>query len=117
MYERRSARLLPRKKFAARMLGHFTASMALVVVSLLLGMAGYHHFQGLGASDAFLDAAMILGGMGPVHAPVTTGGKLFAGLYALYSGLVFLVAAGVLLVPVLHRLLHHFHWEETADQT
>ena len=61
--------------------------------------------------DAFLNTAMLMGGMGPVDAPKTPGGKLFAGLYALYAGLVFLIVAGVLLAPVLHRILHYLHWE------
>lgn len=80
-------------------------------------MAGYEHFEKLGWRDAFLNAAMLLGGEGPVEAPVSPGGKLFAGLYALYSGLVFVVAVGVVLTPVLHRMLHQFHWEdEDADR-
>ena len=65
--------------------------------------------------DAFLNAAMLLGGMGPVHTPKTDGGKVFAGLYALYAGLVFLVAAALLLTPLFHRLLHTFHWEQSAQ--
>jgi hypothetical protein len=79
--------------------------------SLLAGMAGYSHFESLGWRDAFLNAAMLLGGMGPVNPPQTPDGKVFAGLYALYCGLVFMVVAGLLFVPVLHRLLHLFHWE------
>jgi hypothetical protein len=62
--------------------------------------------------DAFLNAAMLLGGMGPVNAPITPAGKVFAGLYALYAGLIFLVTAGLLLAPLVHRILHRFHWEE-----
>ncbi len=73
---------------------------------------GYSYFEGLAWRDAFLNSTMLLGGMGPVDAPKTGGGKLFAGLYALYAGLVFLVAVGVVLAPVLHRLLHKFHWRE-----
>ncbi|MDP3773423.1 MAG: hypothetical protein Q8Q85_04080 [Gemmatimonadales bacterium] len=79
--------------------------------SLLIGMAGYAHFEGLAWRDAFLNAAMLLGGMEPVESPQTAGGKLFAGLYALYAGLVFLVAVGIVLAPVVHRLLHRFHWD------
>ena len=80
--------------------------MGLIAVSLLVGMAGYHLLEGLSWIDAFLNAAMLLGGMGPVNAPASYGGKLFAGLYALYCGLVVIVVAGVLLAPVAHRLLH-----------
>jgi hypothetical protein len=75
-------------------------------------MAGYEYYEQLSWRDAFLNAAMLLGGMGPVNAPATPGGKLFAGLYALYAGLVFLIVAGLLLAPVVHRILHRFHWEE-----
>jgi len=74
-------------------------------------MAGYMHYEQLPWRDAFLNAAMLLGGMGPVESPQTAGGKMFAGLYALYAGLVFLVAIGIVLAPVVHRLLHKFHWE------
>lgn len=75
-------------------------------------MLGYHLLERLPWLDAFLNAAMLLGGMGPVDAPHTPGGKLFAGLYALYAGLVFLVTAAIVFTPVLHRLLHRFHFSE-----
>ncbi len=117
MFEKHSAKLLPRPKFAARVFRHFVVSVGMVLFSLLLGIAGYHYFEGLDAVDAFLDAAMLLGGMGPVHTPTTLGGKLFAGCYALYAGLVFLVAAGVVFAPVFHRLLHRFHLEDTAVES
>ena len=78
----------------------------------MLGMAGYGYFEHLPWRDAFLNAAMLMGGMGPVDAPQTDGGKLFAGLYALYAGLVFLVAAGLVFAPVVHRVMHKFHWEQ-----
>ena len=100
-----------RAAFLARLGSHFVAGSIFVLLSLLMGMAGYEYFEGLAWRDAFLNAAMLLGGMGPVDAPKTPGGKIFAGLYALYAGLVFLIFAGVLLVPVLHRVLHRFHWE------
>ena len=88
----------------------------LVGVSLLVGILGYHHFAGLGWVDSFYNASMILGGMGPVNPLQTPGGKLFASFYALYSGMIFLIIAGVLLAPVFHRFLHHFHLEmEAAD--
>jgi hypothetical protein len=93
---------------------HFAMATALIAGSLLLGMWGYAHFEGLGGRDAFLNAAMILGGMGPVEVLQTPGGKVFAGCYALYSGLVFLVAVSIVLAPVLHRALHKFHWD--ADE-
>lgn len=82
--------------------------------SLAVGMFGYGHYEGLGWRDAFLNAAMLLGGMGPVETPQTNGGKLFAGLYALYAGLVFLVVIGIVFAPLVHRFLHRFHseWDE-----
>jgi hypothetical protein len=76
-------------------------------------MAGYRYYERLPWLDAFLNAAMLLGGMGPVEDPQTAGGKLFAGLYALYAGPVFLVATAIILAPVVHRVLHKFHWEAT----
>jgi hypothetical protein len=74
-------------------------------------MVGYHFFEGVSWMDAFLNASMLLGGMGPVTIPVTSGGKLFAGLYALYCGLAVILVAGVILAPVAHRILHTFHME------
>jgi len=79
--------------------------------SLLIGMAGYAWFENLAWQDGFLNSAMLLGGMGPVDPPRTNAGKIFAGLYALYAGLVFLIAAGVLFAPILHRMMHRFHWD------
>lgn len=81
----------------------------LVGGSLTVGMCGYAHYEGLGWRDAFLNTAMLLGGMGPVEQPLTPGGKVFAGVFALYAGPVFLVAAGLVLTPVMHRILHAFH--------
>jgi hypothetical protein len=83
-----------------------------IAVALAIGIGGYHGIVGLSWIDAFLDASMILGGMGPLHEPRTTGGKLFAGFYALFAGLFFIVAAGVLLAPFLHRMIHLFHLEK-----
>jgi hypothetical protein len=80
-------------------------------------MSGYVYFESLSWTDAFLNAAMLLGGMGPVNAPITEGGKLFAGWYALYAGLIFLVVAGVLGAPVVHRVLHRFHLDEMTKNT
>jgi hypothetical protein len=91
---------------------HVAAALALLLVSLMLGMAGYERFEQLPWRDAFLNAAMVLGGIGPVNAPQTDGGKLFARLSALYAGLVFIVAAGLIFAPVVHHVLHKFHWEQ-----
>lgn len=112
MYESRTQAPLTRRKFVARMIGHAAVVIGLLVFSLALGMAGYAGFEHLPWSDAFLNTAMLLGGMGPVNPPQTEAGKLFAGLFALYAGLVFIVAAALVLAPLLHRLLHRFHWED-----
>lgn len=114
MYESRTHAPLSRHHFGRRLLLHFLGASVLVLGSLAIGMAGYAYFEYLPWRDAFLNAAMLLGGMGPVESPSTSGGKIFAGLYALYAGLVFLVAAAILVAPVVHRLLHKFHWK--ADQ-
>lgn len=111
MYETRAHRPITRALFVRRVLLHFCAGAALMLLSLLLGMAGYAHFEHLGWRDAFLNSAMLLSGMGPVHPPQTDGGKLFAGLFALYAGPVFLVVAGLVIAPVAHRILHKFHWD------
>ena len=112
MYEPKTHPPIPRKRFIRRVLLHAGAGLALLLISLTLGMAGYLYFEQLPWRDAFLNAAMLMGGMGPVDAPRTDGGKLFAGLYALYAGLVFLVAAGLIFAPVVHRVMHKFHWEK-----
>jgi len=111
MYEPRKHPPLSRRHFVQRLLRHFAGMIAVLACSLLIGMCGYAYFEGLPWVDAFLNAAMLLGGMGPVETPQTEAGKLFAGCYALYSGLVFLVITGIALAPVLHRVLHQFHWE------
>ncbi len=110
-YESKHEPLLGRKQFATRVLRNLGASALLIGVSLLAGMGGYHVYEGMAWIDAFANASMILSGMGPLDPPKTWGGKLFAGLYALYSGLALIVAAGILLAPFLHRLLHRFHLE------
>lgn len=114
MYEHRRVAPLPPARFLLRLGAHFALAGGLVVLSLAGGMAGYRHFEGLGWRDAFVESAMLLGGMGPIRAPQTDGGKLFAGCYALYAGLVFIVTAGVMLAPVVHRIMHLLHWEQES---
>jgi hypothetical protein len=89
---------------------------AIILGSLTVGVLGYHLLEGLPWLDALLNASMILGGMGPVDALRTDGGKLFASIYALYSGLVVLVAAGILLAPIAHRVMHRMHMDENEDR-
>lgn len=109
MYERRGTPLVARGIFLKRLAAHFGVAALLVAGSLACGMAGYWYFEKLPWLDAFLNAAMLLGGMGPVTIPTTPTGKLFAGLYALYSGMIFLVVVAIIMAPVVHRFLHRFH--------
>jgi hypothetical protein len=112
MYEPKAHPLVPRRRFIERVALHAATGVALLSLSLAIGMAGYMHFESLAWRDAFLNSAMLMGGMGPVDAPKTDGGKLFAGLYALYAGLVFLVTVGIVFAPVVHRLMHKFHLQD-----
>jgi hypothetical protein len=90
-------------------------SIALVGGSLLLGMAGYHWIAHYAWIDAFLNTCMLLAGMGPIGTLPSDGAKLFAGVFALYAGLVFLIVTALALTPVFHWVLHRFHWDWTRD--
>lgn len=116
-YEHYRQPLIPRTRFLIRFAWHILIAIGIVVVSLGVGILGYHVFEGLSWIDATVNAAMILGGMGPVNQLYTNGGKLFAAFYALFSGIVFLVAIAVMLAPVLHRILHRFHIEDDAQDS
>ncbi len=113
--ETRFKPLAPPAVFVQRLLAGVALGFGVVAVSLGVGMAGYHGYEGLPWIDAFLNASMILSGMGPLLQPQTTAGKLFAGFYALYSGLAVLLVAGVIFAPVVHRFLHRFHLEDSGD--
>ncbi len=114
-YEHRRQPLISRARFMARLMWHAELALAMMAVSLLIGMCGYHWLADRSWIDSFLNAAMLLGGMGPVGDLTTTSGKLFAGLFALYAGIVFLIATAIILTPVFHRVLHRFHWEADSD--
>ncbi len=116
MYESHNQPLISRKAFLIRQANHILIVLVIIGGSLILGMLGYHFFERLPWIDAFLNASMILGGMGPVDSLHSNAGKIFAGIYALYSGIVFLVVAGVLFAPGFHRMLHHFHMDEPDDK-
>jgi hypothetical protein len=114
-FEHKRQPLASRRLFAKRLAGSFALSISLILVSLLGGMAGYHHFEGMPWIDAFVNAAMILSGMGPVGSLQTWHGKAFAGLYALYSGLVLILAMGIVIAPIVHRVLHRFNLESEDE--
>ncbi len=105
--------LASREVFYRRLRRNGEAALALIAGSLAVGIAGYHWLGGLAWIDAFQNAAMILSGMGPVDPLTSSGAKLFAGLYALYSGLALIATAGLALAPILHRIFHSFHLEDT----
>jgi len=111
MFEHRQEALLPRALFFRRLFKYGAISFGLVLSSLILGIIGYRFFEGMPWIDAFVNAAMILGGMGPMGELHTQAGKLFAGVYALYCGLVVIISMSILIAPIFHRFLHLFHLE------
>jgi len=111
-FERRNEPVLPWPAFLWRLAGSTLIGAGLVIVSLAIGMIGYRSLMGMSWIDAFVNASMILSGMGPLADPQTSGAKLFAGLYALFSGLAVLAIAGVVFAPVVHRFLHYLHADE-----
>ena len=112
MYERKHQKIAPSSVFMRRMVVHILMAGLLSAVVLFIGVAGYHWIAGLGWVDSLLEASMILGGMGPVNPVTTTGAKIFASGYALFSGLVFIALIGIVLAPAVHRMLHKFHADE-----
>ena len=112
MYEHHTEPLLPRRQFLRRLGRHSEIAITILLVSLALGTLGFHWLAPQGWLDGFLNAAMLLGGMGPVGSFEQPIGKVFAGLFALYAGIVFLGSSVVLLAPILHRILHKLHLEE-----
>jgi hypothetical protein len=112
MYEHHHHPLLSAAEFAVRVAFHLLAVTGAVAVALLAGILGYHYLAGLPWIDSLLNASMILGGMGPTDPLKTTGAKLFASFYALFSGLFFIAVLGFLLAPFIHRLMHRFHLED-----
>jgi len=112
MFERKYEKLAPLPVFARRMAASVAMAGILIAIALFIGIIGYHRIAGFDWVDSILEASMILGGMGPVNPLATTGAKLFASGYALFSGLVFIAIMGIVLAPVTHRILHQFHIDE-----
>ena len=111
MFESRKEKLIPFGRFVSRLLQSLAVAGLILAAALFVGILGYHFIAGLDWVDAFLNAAMILTGMGPVDPVTTPGGKLFASAYALFSGVAFLTIVALLLAPIVHRFLHRFHLE------
>jgi hypothetical protein len=112
MFEHRTKPLLPRREYFRRVVRHAALGFSVIIVALGIGMTGYHFFENLPWIDAFVNAAMILSGMGPVATLQTDAGKIFAGCYALFSGLALIAILGIIFAPVVHRALHRFHLED-----
>lgn len=115
MFEKRHQKLASRHKFYKRIFNSLLAALSIIALSLLMGMLGYRHLEGLSWIDSFLNASMILSGMGPVAALTNYDAKLFAGFYALFSGIIFLVSIAIVLAPLFHRFLHKFHVEDEGE--
>lgn len=115
-FEHRGQQPISQRHFARRMLRCGSIAGGITLFALGIGVAGYHWIAGLGWVDSFLNAAMILGGMGPVNELAEDSAKIFAGCYALFSGLAFVALAGFLVAPVAHRILHRFHYESDDDK-
>ena len=115
-FERRNQPLAPRRVFLLRLGNNLLVALALVFVSLLAGMVGYRVTEGMPWLDAFVNAAMILSGMGPVGELQQPAAKFFAGCYALYSGLLVVITTGIILAPVVHRVVHGLHAESEDDE-
>ena len=116
MYERRHEHLAPLPVFRRRLITAGSLGAMLISGSLAIGIGGYMLTEHLEPIDAFLNAAMILSGMGPLHNPESVGGKLFAGLYAIYCGFAVLAIAALMFAPVVHRIFHRFHIENVEDE-
>lgn len=114
-FERRQQNVISRAAFAKRMARALGLWAALTFGGLVIGMIGYASTEGMGLADSFVNAAMILSGMGPVSELHTTAGKIFAGAYAILSGLIIVIGAGFVLAPIAHRVLHRFHVESGRE--
>lgn len=107
--EHHQQKLATKRTFFYRIILCLLLSVIITFISLSIGTFGYHYFESLSWVDSLLNASMILGGMGPVTILQTTNGKIFASFYALFSGVIFLVSVSIMMAPVFHRFLHHFH--------
>jgi hypothetical protein len=116
MFERKQEKLAPISVFVRRMAASVVMAAVLIAITLSIGITGYHLFAGFDWVDSLLEASMILGGMGPINPLTTTGAKIFASGFALFSGLIFIAVMGIVLAPATHRMLHKFHIDENDLQ-
>ena len=112
MFERKHQKVASAPVFIKRLLMFIGLAISLIILALIIGIAGYHWIAGFGWVDALLNASMILGGMGPVNPLTNTGAKIFASVYALFSGLMFIAVMGIVFSPIVHRMLHKFHIDD-----
>ena len=112
MFERRHQKIAPVPVFIKRLTAYIGTAILLILAALFIGIAGYHWLAGLSWVDSLLNASMILGGMGPVNPLTSTSAKVFASLYALFCGLVFIAVMGIVFTPIVHRMLHKFHVDD-----
>lgn len=115
MFEKRYQPIASKRIFFMRILRGILLGLLAIVVAQYIGMLGYHHFENMSWVDAFVNAAMILSGMGPMGPLLTNGGKIFAGFYALFSGLAFIMIIGLIFAPIVHRFFHKFHLDTEDD--
>ena len=115
MYEAKHQKVIPPKLFLKRLLRNSIIGFATILVSLGVGMSGYSYFENMSLVDAYVNATMILSGMGPLTPLNTVGGKIFAGFYALFSGLLFIIVIGIAVAPVIHRFFHKMHLDLFDD--
>jgi hypothetical protein len=115
-FERRYEPLATRALFARRLAVNVVTAAFLILISLIAGMAGYHYLDHVPWIDAFDQTAMIVGGMGPYSEPKTFDGKLFAGVFALYSGVLLIGLTVFILTPLFHRVMHSFHLPGGEDE-
>jgi len=111
-FERHHDKLAPVSVYVQRIIGSLAIAFVLILLALSIGIAGYHFIAGLNFVDSLLEASMILGGMGPVRELPSDTAKIFASIYALFSGIIFIALMGIILAPVAHRVLHKFHMDE-----
>lgn len=110
-------KLAPRKVFISRLINSLSFGLLLIIISLTVGVLGYHELRNMSWIDSFLNASMILGGMGPIDMfeGATQSAKLFGGLYAIFSGVLFISGTAIVISPLIHRLLHRFHLEDMKE--